>query len=58
MQIHLSSQFRRHLVETLDRIRYAVCRFEAFTYDPVYCDPGKCELQTNSGQCHDGCKSK
>jgi hypothetical protein len=45
--VHLSSQFTRHLVETLDRIRYAVHRFEAFTYDPVDRDPGKCKLQTN-----------
>ena len=44
MQVRLSSQFTRHLVETLDRIRYVVYRFEAFTYDPVDCDPGKCEL--------------
>ena len=45
MQVHLSSQFNRHLVETFDRIRYAVYRFETFTYDPVDRDPGKCELQ-------------
>ena len=48
MQVDLSSQFTRHLVETLNRIRYAVYRFEAFTYDLVDCDPGKCELQTNN----------
>ena len=48
-RVHLSSLFTRHLVETLDRIRYAVYRFETFTYDPVDRDPGKCELvQTNS----------
>ena len=35
-------------METLDRIRYAVRRFEAFTYDLVDRDPGKCELQTNN----------
>ena len=29
--VHLFSQFTRHLVETLDRIRYAVRRFETFT---------------------------
>ena len=46
MQVYLSSQFSRHLVEALDRIRYAVYRFEAFAYDPVDRDPGKCELQT------------
>jgi hypothetical protein len=45
MQVYLS-QFSRHLVETLDRIRYAVYRFETFTHDPVDRDPGKCELQT------------
>ena len=28
---HLSSQFTRHLVETLNRIRYAVYRFETLT---------------------------
>jgi hypothetical protein len=48
MQICLSSHFIRHLVETLNRIRYAVYRFETFTYDPVDHDPGKFELQTNS----------
>ena len=47
MQVHLSSQFTRRLVETLDCIRYAVNHFEAFTYDPVDRDPGKRELQTN-----------
>jgi hypothetical protein len=44
MQVRLSSQFSRHLVETLDRICDAVYRFEAFAYDPVDGDPGKCEL--------------
>ena len=44
IQAHLSSQFSRHLVETLDRIRYTVHRFEMFTYDLVDRDPGKCEL--------------
>jgi hypothetical protein len=44
MQIHLSPQFSRHLMETLDRIRHAAYRFEAFTYDPVDRDPGKWEL--------------
>jgi hypothetical protein len=48
MQVYLSSQFTRHLAETLDRICYAVYRFETFTYDPVDRDPGKSELQTNS----------
>jgi hypothetical protein len=48
MQVHLPTQFTRHLVETLDRIRYAVHGFEAFTYDPVDHDPGKFELKTNS----------
>jgi hypothetical protein len=48
MQIHLSSQCSRHLVETLERIRYAVYRFKTFTYDPVDHNPGNCELQTNS----------
>ena len=47
MHVHLSSQFSRHLVETLDRIRYAVHRFEAFTYDLVDRDPRRFELQTN-----------
>ena len=47
MQVHLS-KFARHLVETLNRIRYAVYRFETFTYNPVDRGPGKCELQTNS----------
>jgi hypothetical protein len=44
MQVRLSSKFSHHLVETLDRIRYTVYRFEAFAYDPVDRDPGKCEL--------------
>ena len=48
MQVRLSSHFTRHLVETLDRIRCAVHRFETFTYNPVDNDPGKLELQTNS----------
>jgi hypothetical protein len=48
MQVHLSSQFSRHLAETLDSVRHAVYRFETFAYDPVDRDPGKCELQTNS----------
>jgi hypothetical protein len=38
-------QFTRHLVETIDRIHYAVYRFETFTYDLVDHDSGKCELQ-------------
>ena len=42
-----ASQFIRHLVETLDRIRYAASRFETFTYDLVNGDSWKCELQTN-----------
>ena len=46
--VHLTFQFTRHLVETLDRIRYAIHRFEALTYDLVDRDPGKCELRTNS----------
>ena len=45
---NLSSQFTRHLVETLDRIRYAVRHFETFTNDLVDRGPGKCELRTNS----------
>jgi hypothetical protein len=44
MQVLLSSQFSRHLVETLDRICDAVYRFETFAYGPVDRDPGKCEL--------------
>ena len=44
MQIH----FTRHLVETIDRIRYAVHQFETFTHDLVDRDSGKCELQTIS----------
>ena len=48
MQVHLSSQVTRHLVETLDRIRYTVCHLETFTYDLVGRDPRKSELQTNS----------
>ena len=47
MRVLLSSQFSRHLVETLDRIRYEVYRFETFTYGPVDRDPGNCELPTN-----------
>ena len=47
MEAHLS-QFTRHLVETLDCIRYAVYRFETFTYDLVDHNLGKCELQANS----------
>jgi hypothetical protein len=48
MQVHLSSKFTHHLVETFDRIRYVVYRFKTFTYDPVDRGLGKCELQTNS----------
>ena len=48
MQVHFFSQFHRHLVETLNGIRYAVHRFETFTYNSVDRGPGKCELQTNS----------
>ena len=48
MQVHLSSQFSHHLVKALDGICYAIYRFEAFAYDPVDRDPGKCELQTMS----------
>ena len=48
MQVRLSSHFTRHLVETLDRVHWAVYRFETFTYNPVDNDPGKLELQTNS----------
>ena len=47
-QVRLSSQLSRHLVEALDRIRYAVYRFEAFAYDPVGREPRKRELQTIS----------
>ena len=47
-QVHLSSQFTRHFVETLDRIRDAVHLFEMFTYDPINGYSGKCELQTIS----------
>ena len=35
-------------MQTLDCIRYAVYRFELFTYDLVNRDPGKYELQTNN----------
>ena len=45
-QVHPPSQFNRHLVETLDRIRDTVRLFQKFTYDPVDRDPGKRELQT------------
>ena len=41
-------QFVRHLVETIDRISYAVHHFEMFTYDPIDRDSGKCELRTIS----------
>ena len=58
MRVRLSSQFSHHLVETLDRIRYAVYRFETFTYDLVYRDPGKCELQTNSVNPTTGARAK
>jgi hypothetical protein len=44
IQVHFPPQFTRHLAETLDRIRYAVDRFEAFTYGPVDCRSGGCEL--------------
>ena len=46
MQDYLSSRSTRYVVETLDCIRYAVYRFETFTYDSVDRGPGKCELQT------------
>ena len=49
MQVHLSPQFTRHLVETLHRIRYVVHCFETLTYDPVDHNPGKRELQASSG---------
>ena len=48
MQVHLSSHVSSHLVETLDRVRYAVRHFETFTYDLVDRDPGNCKLRTNS----------
>ena len=48
VQVHISSQFSHHLVETLDRIRYAVHRFKTFAYSPVDRDPGKCKLESNS----------
>ena len=48
MRVRLSSKFSHHLVETLDRIRYAVYCFETFTHNPVDRGPGKCELQTIS----------
>ena len=56
--VHLTFQFTRHLVETLDRIRDAVHRFEAFTYDLVDRDPGKCELRTSSVSIPRVCEQK
>ena len=44
--VDLSSQFIDHCVETFDCIRYTVDRFQTFTYDPINCDSGKCELKT------------
>ena len=38
--LRLLSQFILHLVETLDRICYAVDCFEAFTHVPVNCHSG------------------
>jgi hypothetical protein len=58
MQVHLSSQFSRHLVEAQDRIRYAAYHFEAFTYYPVDRDPGICELQTINGNPTRGTRAK
>ena len=58
IQVRLFSHFNLHLMETLDRIRYAVYHFEALAYDPVDRDCGKCGLQTNSGQSHEGYQSK
>ena len=33
-------------METFDRICYTIDRFQTFTYDPMYCDYRKSELQT------------
>ena len=41
-----SHRFTHHFVETFDRTCYTIDRFQLFTYDPMYCDSGKCELQT------------
>jgi hypothetical protein len=46
VHVDLPSQFTHHFVETFDRICYTIDRFQTFTYDPMYCDSGKCELQT------------
>ena len=43
--VHLPSQFTHHFVETLDCIHYTADRCQTFTYDPINCDSGKCELQ-------------
>jgi hypothetical protein len=45
-RVNLPFQFTHHFVETFDCIRYMVDRFQTFTYDPINCDSGNCELQT------------
>ena len=46
MQVRLSSQFSRHLVETIDRIRYAVYPFEMVAESAINREPRGCKLQT------------
>ena len=53
-RIDLPSQFTRHFVETFDCIRYTADHFQTFTYGPINCDPGKCELHTTECQSDEG----
>ena len=47
MQVRLSSQLTRHLVETLGRIRHAVCHFEMVAESPINRESRGCKLRTN-----------
>jgi hypothetical protein len=43
-------QFAHHLLQTLNRIRYVVDRYETFAYDPVNCKSRSHKLQSVTPQ--------
>jgi hypothetical protein len=43
--VNLPSQFAHHFEETFDCIRYTLDCIQTFTYNPINCDSGWCELQ-------------
>ena len=45
-RVDFLSPSTHHFEETFDCIRYTLDRFQTFTYNPINCDCGKCELQT------------